>query len=138
MIRLFLVAAFVLAADRVTKKFADARVGARKPPSKASWFHLRRVFVRFRHCGQIHNLFLVLLWVTALTGIILASASGRFFQNVASQMGLSAALAGSGSNLYDRLTQGATIDFIGVGGWPIFNVADVAITLGSLIAFWFM
>jgi signal peptidase II len=49
---------------------------------------------------------------------------------------LSLALGGAAANLYDRLRWSYVIDFIDVHFWPTFNVADIAITVGTiLIAF---
>ena len=39
-------------------------------------------------------------------------------------------LGGAVGNVIDRLRLGHVIDFIGVGIWPLFNVADSAITIG--------
>jgi signal peptidase II len=38
---------------------------------------------------------------------------------------------GSLANLLDRLRLGAVVDFIDVHVWPVFNVADAAITAGA-------
>lgn len=81
---------------------------------------------------------MVLLWFAALAGIVAAIGSGGVFQHPTAHMGLSAALAGAASNLYDRVGRGAVVDFIDLRWWPIFNVADAAITLGVLVAFWFL
>jgi signal peptidase II len=40
---------------------------------------------------------------------------------------------GALGNVVDRLRQDAVTDFIAVGSWPPFNLADVAITLGVLL-----
>lgn len=40
---------------------------------------------------------------------------------------------GAIGNLTDRVRAGAVTDFIAVGSWPPFNLADVAITLGVLL-----
>jgi signal peptidase II len=40
---------------------------------------------------------------------------------------------GAIGNLADRIRAGAVTDFIAVGSWPPFNLADVAITLGVLL-----
>lgn len=40
---------------------------------------------------------------------------------------------GALGNLVDRLRQDAVTDFIAVGSWPPFNLADVAISLGVLL-----
>jgi signal peptidase II len=47
------------------------------------------------------------------------------------------AIAGGAlGNLIDRVRLGYVVDFIAVGSWPNFNVADSAITLGALILCW--
>lgn len=41
-------------------------------------------------------------------------------------------LGGALGNLLDRLRLGFVIDFIDIGFWPVFNVADSAIVVGAL------
>jgi signal peptidase II len=51
---------------------------------------------------------------------------------------LTLVLAGAISNLYDRLTHGYVTDFFDLHiknyCWPDFNVADIAISIGTLVA----
>lgn len=42
-------------------------------------------------------------------------------------------LAGALGNLVDRLVYGAVIDFLDFHVWPVFNVADSAITIGVIL-----
>jgi signal peptidase II len=42
-------------------------------------------------------------------------------------------LAGGIGNLLDRFARGYVIDFLHLRHWPVFNVADIAITLGILL-----
>ncbi|MCH8826797.1 MAG: signal peptidase II [Chloroflexi bacterium] len=42
-------------------------------------------------------------------------------------------LGGAFGNLLDRLTAGVVVDFIDVGWWPIFNLADSSIVVGITI-----
>jgi len=42
-------------------------------------------------------------------------------------------LAGAISNLIDRLRVGAVIDFLDFRIWPVFNIADSAITIGAIL-----
>jgi len=43
-------------------------------------------------------------------------------------------LGGAVGNLVDRLRfEGAVVDFIGVFGWPSFNLADAAIVAGTVV-----
>jgi signal peptidase II len=50
------------------------------------------------------------------------------------RMALSMQLAGAIGNLVDRLTQnGRVTDFISVGRFPVFNVADASISVGTVV-----
>jgi lipoprotein signal peptidase len=42
-------------------------------------------------------------------------------------------LAGGVSNLIDRICFGCVIDFIDLKFWPVFNLADIYITMGGII-----
>jgi len=57
-------------------------------------------------------------------------------RNIWFRVGIVLLLAGSVSNLIDRLARGNVIDFIKfpiLNFWPFFNMADVAITLGIVL-----
>lgn len=45
-------------------------------------------------------------------------------------------LGGALGNLVDRIRFGAVTDFIDLRVWPIFNIADAALTMGALFLFW--
>jgi signal peptidase II len=51
------------------------------------------------------------------------------------RLALSMQLGGAIGNLIDRLRIGHVTDFISVGNFPVFNVADACITIGALILF---
>ena len=59
--------------------------------------------------------------------------------SVASVAGLSLVIGGACGNLVDRLfrgdawMRGSVIDFIDLQWWPVFNVADSAITVGAVL-----
>ena len=74
---------------------------------------------------------LVGLWVMTLACTVLALAAGA--GDIAGA-GLLLALGGATGNLLDRLRRGAVIDFIALGWWPAFNLADVAIVAGVAAA----
>jgi signal peptidase II len=57
------------------------------------------------------------LWQTVATGAITGGALGNFI---------------------DRVRLGYVVDFVSVGPWPNFNVADSAITVGVLVLVWGM
>lgn len=45
-------------------------------------------------------------------------------------------LGGAVGNLIDRIRFGAVTDFIDLRVWPIFNLADTALTIGALLLLW--
>jgi signal peptidase II len=74
-----------------------------------------------------------LVLVTALAlGVV-----GYLFSRDPTRPGMWAAaglLAGGAlGNLADRIRADAVTDFIAIGGWPAFNLADVAVTAGVLL-----
>ena len=48
-------------------------------------------------------------------------------------LGFSLILGGAIGNLVDRINYGYVIDFIAFRFWPVFNIADSAITIGAII-----
>ena len=45
-------------------------------------------------------------------------------------------IGGAIGNLFDRIAYGAVIDFIDLRVWPVFNIADSAITVGAVLLGW--
>ena len=42
-------------------------------------------------------------------------------------------MGGALGNLFDRVKDGAVVDFISVGWWPAFNIADSSISVGMCL-----
>ena len=83
-------------------------------------------FSRFAGAGVV----LVLLVAAVVAGVTTA----LFLAPPKYRPALGVILGGAVGNLVDRLRfGGAVVDFIGVYGWPSFNLADAAIVAGTLI-----
>jgi len=52
------------------------------------------------------------------------------------QLSLSLILSGAVGNLIDRLRFGYVIDFLDFRVWPVFNLADSALTIGAVLLSW--
>jgi len=72
--------------------------------------------------------------VLPVTILAAAAMTGGVFDTAASQAGVGAAVAGAASNVFDRMRYRCMTDFVCVGWWPPFNVADVAIVAGVATA----
>ncbi len=130
-----MIAGLVLAADRYSKAAVSERLCSGRVFSLGPCLRLRYVLTRFRTRGLLHSpTLLVVIWTVAAAGLAIAAHSGMFFRSFAAQTGLAVALAGSASNLYDRLRHGVTVDFLDLGWWPTFNVADMALVAGIVVA----
>jgi signal peptidase II len=81
------------------------------------------------------GLALVALWVLAAGCVVAALAvDGRLGSHALVGVGFAVGLGGAAGNLCDRLTRGAVVDFVSIGRWPAFNLADVAIVAGVAVA----
>ena len=57
------------------------------------------------------------------------------FVNDVTRVGLGVALGGAAGNLFEIVRYRAVTDFVDLGWWPVFNIADVCIVTGLIVAF---
>lgn len=72
---------------------------------------------------------LALLVTVALAGVWWARAR-RGEATSTDHVGFALVLAGAAGNALDRAVRGHVVDFLQVGPWPVFNVADVVVVVG--------
>jgi signal peptidase II len=124
-----------LLVDQWSKKMVESHVADRS----VSWRLLR-----IRRVRTLRNIYgrtgpraaLVLLWCAALVSAIILYRAGAGFQSHTALIGLGSAFGGAAGNLLDILRRRSIVDFIDLRWGPVFNVADVAITGGLILAFW--
>lgn len=132
-----LVAGIVVLMDQVTKAWIVSTLVPLEPPRidlLGSWLSLEyseNRGVAFGLLGGLGPLVVVapLLVVVVMAALYLRSAAPPTWQST----GVGLLTGGAIGNLADRLRLGYVVDFISVGRWPNFNVADSAITVGALI-----
>jgi signal peptidase II len=130
-------AALIFLADQFTKYLARAFLdfGESFP---------RYGFIRITHTqntGSAFGLFPdqnTALILVAFLGIIILALLYRNLRPATNLLRLSLGLqmGGAAGNLLDRLLQGHVTDFVDIGPWPVFNVADSSIVTGLLLLFW--
>jgi len=74
--------------------------------------------------------FFYILWVVIIFFILLSLYKKYFIH---STLYILLILSGGISNIIDRLSFGCVIDFIDLKFWPVFNFADIYITLGAIL-----
>ena len=130
---------FIFLIDRATKILA------------LTYFHMAHVvnqyltfeltFNRGISWGMFYNtntvVFVVVSMITAIITLLLCWHAYQVYKKGNSIIGHIGIIAGSFSNIIDRVLYGGVIDFIVLSyknySWPVFNIADVAIVCGVLI-----
>ncbi len=136
MIELLASGAVLLLLDQWSKRMVQRHV----PDRCISWGPILRI----RCVTNLKELYrrdgaravLVLVWFAALVSAILLRRSGVWFQGHVALFGLGLAFGGAAGNLLDILRRRCIVDFIDLRWWPVFNLADVAIVGGLVVALW--
>jgi signal peptidase II len=124
-------ALLILALDQIAKSWVVARLAVdRKVP--VGPLALRRV-TNAATRGARPTLWMALLALECvwLLGLVQLSPA---FHTAHAAAALGAALGGAAGNVADRIWRGGVVDYIDLGFWPVFNLADVAIVAGVGLA----
>ncbi len=139
----FLVSAVVILADQISKYVVTMQLEPFQSYDIMPMFNLTlayntgAAFSFLSSAGDWHHLFFIgfstIVSLALIVWIIRLPRQTECLQLTA----LSLILGGAVANLIDRVTLGYVIDFIDVyyksHHWPIFNIADSAITVGTLL-----
>jgi signal peptidase II len=134
MVILFTFAAVAFLFDQMSKRAVQMRAAT---PLSGRLLQIREV----HHHQRIYRLvafrtMLIVLWCTAAVAAVCLNQSSLFLHSRMAPAGVGCALGGAAGNLVDILRRRHVVDFIDLGWWPVFNLADVAIVGGLLLAFW--
>lgn len=134
----FLVMGFILLLDQLSKFLVETRI-----PLYGYWAPIPGLegLLRLTHTantGAVFGLFQGTGMFFAALAVIVAGAIIYFNMTLPGgqwllRLALGLQLGGALGNLVDRLRQGHVTDFIDVGPWYIFNVADMAIVGGVIL-----
>ncbi|HTY44890.1 MAG TPA: signal peptidase II [Patescibacteria group bacterium] len=126
----------VLFLDQLTKFLADKTLALHQSiPIIRGVFHCTLVHNRGAAFGVLKNQTAVFI-AAAVVAIFLIythlrrQVSQGFFMY---RVSLCLILAGALGNLIDRIRYGYVVDFLDFRIWPVFNIADSAITIGAII-----
>lgn len=136
---LLTVAAVVLITDIVTKVLA---VKLLTPGQPVSIIGDTVTWTLVRNSGAAFSMATGYTWVLTLiaTGVVIGIVwMGRRLVSPWWALGLGMILGGALGNLVDRFfrspgpLQGHVVDFLSIGWWPVFNVADPAVVGGAIL-----
>jgi len=132
------IVAAVVVVDQLTKAWAVAALGDGPVSIVGDDVELRLS----RNTGGAFSLFQGFTPLLAILAVVLAIVLVRTLRRTDDGwlvVALALVLGGAIGNLVDRLVRspgflrGAVVDFVSVGGFPTFNVADAAITVGAVL-----
>ncbi len=135
----FLIALLVVVADQLSKLWIRSNLLVGQSLPEEGFLQLTHV----RNTGASFGLFQdqsFALTIVAIVGIALILVYAliihhRFFpsDNLLGKSALGLILGGTIGNLIDRLNFGYITDFIDIGIWPAFNIADSSIVVGVIL-----
>ena len=106
-------------------------------PVAAPFFHITFVL----NPGAAFGIFRDQQWLFFVTAVVFFGAFLAYYDRLRRRgslihYGNIAIDAGAVSNLIDRIRLGHVVDFFDFRVWPVFNVADIAIVLGTSAVLW--
>ena len=134
----FLIALIVVALDHVSKFFISANMTLGQSIPEEGFFRI----TYGTNEGGVFGLFAnqaFLITLTAIVGVAAILVYSRYPQanRVLVRVALGLLLGGAVGNLIDRIRFGEVVDFIDVGAWPVFNVADSAVVVGVILIIYY-
>ncbi len=141
---LFIVVTIILIVDQVTKGIVRANIPFGEQWMPVEWLAPYFRFVNWNNTGAAFGLFQNGGLVFGIMAVIVSGFIIYYFPQVPREnkwmrIALAMQMAGALGNLIDRLRFGPVTDFISIGNFAVFNVADSCITVGVgilILAMW--
>jgi len=132
------IAGVVIALDQWTKYLVRSRLEVGASWSPYDWLMPYARIINWNNTGAAFGLFKSWGLVITVIAILVSLAILYYFPRIPSaqvalRLAMSMQLGGAMGNLIDRLIHGTVTDFISVGSFPVFNVADACISIGVAI-----
>jgi signal peptidase II len=135
---LFGIAGAVVALDQWTKYLVQTRLAFGEYWSPFPWLTPFARILHSNNTGAAFGLFPAASSIFTIVAIIVSIGIVIYFPRVprsqsALRIALALQLAGALGNLVSRLIDGTVTDFISIGRFAVFNVADSSISIGTAI-----
>lgn len=139
---ILLIALVIVILDQWTKGLVRANIptGTTWLPENLQWLSPYARIVHWYNTGAAFGMFKDASMILTVLAFIVIGAILFYYPQVdrddwSLRLALSMQLGGALGNLIDRLTIGHVTDFISVGNFPVFNVADASISVGAVVLF---
>jgi signal peptidase II len=132
------IASVIVVADQWTKNLVRTGIPLGESWSPWPWLAPYARIVHWQNTGAAFGMFQNMGLVFTILAFLVSVAILYYFPRVprsewAMRLAMTLQLAGAVGNLIDRLTQGTVTDFISVGTFAVFNIADASISVGTAI-----
>ena len=136
------IAVLIVGLDQWTKSLVRANIplGGRWLPESLAWLDPYARIVHWYNTGAAFGIFKDGGMVFTVLAFIVIGLILFYYPQVEQadwslRIAMSMQLGGAVGNLLDRLTIGHVTDFISVGTFAVFNVADASISVGAAVLF---
>lgn len=135
---LFAISGTLLYLDQITKDWVRANLSLYESFYPVEWLEPLVRIINAQNTGAAFGIFKQGGGIFTVLAIVVALVIAYYFPRIPKRdwlvkLALGVQLGGALGNLYDRLFYGAVTDFIAVGSFPVFNVADSSISVGTAI-----
>lgn len=135
---LLLVAGAIILIDQYTKNMVRMNLDIGETWAPWTWLMPYARIVNWKNYGAAFGMLPVLKDVFTGLAIVVSLAILYYFPQVerkdwSLRLAMELQLGGAVGNLIDRLQQGYVTDFISLGNFPVFNVADASISIGVAV-----
>jgi len=135
---LFLVAALVIALDQWTKHLVRSTIPVNTAHDPIAGFGKYLTFTHVKNTGAAFGMFrdtntLFMILPILVAGAITAYCVRQGRQPWMLVLAFGLQVGGALGNVIDRIALGGVTDFIDVHWWPIFNVADSSVVIGTAV-----
>jgi signal peptidase II len=126
--------ALAVVVDPASKWAAERWLAQRPAAVVGGWVQLRLVYNERSAWGLLPaaNLWLIGAAVV-LCAVVLLSTREVLGRDRRATAALALLVGGGAGNTIDRVRLGAVVDFVDLRVWPVFNLADVAVTVGVVL-----
>jgi signal peptidase II len=132
------IAAVVIGLDQYTKYLVRTRLPKNVSWNPIPWLDRYVTFTHLDNTGAAFGLFQNMNLVFIIIAIVVIVMIALYYRQLAGsswmlRLAFGLQMGGAAGNLIDRVVRGYVTDFIDVRIWPVFNLADSSVVVGTTL-----